>query len=126
MVACWTAWHSTGMSTAATDLLPAEHPASRSARVRRDAADRARRWRETQRSNAETDAALVAAMLADVDAFITPDHRLLGKEAKVDIAFVVGRAAYSLGGKVRFEEAKRRVFDRLMELAPAPAPKGNA
>ncbi|MCJ2040943.1 hypothetical protein MKK55_18610 [Methylobacterium sp. J-059] len=124
MVDCWTRWHSTGMSTVTTAELPAEHPAARSARVRRDAADRARRWRETQRETAETDAALVAAMLADVDAFITPDHRLLGKEARVDIAFVVGRAAYCLGGKAKFEEAKKRVFARLIELAPVP--KGNA
>lgn len=119
-MACWTAWHSTGMSTATASALPEEHPAARSARVRRDAADRARRWRETQRETAETDAAIVKAMLSTVDAFVTSEHRVLARESHVDIAHVIGRAAYDLGGKARFKEAKRRVFDRLQELAPAP------
>ncbi|MCJ2030817.1 hypothetical protein MKK50_15705 [Methylobacterium sp. J-043] len=108
------------MSTATASALPEEHPAARSARVRRDAADRARRWRETQRETAETDAAIVKAMLADVDAYITPEHRLMARNERVDIAFVVGRAAYELGGRERFKEAKKRVFDRLQELSPAP------
>ena len=109
------------MSTAATSAeLPEEHHACRSARLRRDAADRARRWRDQQRETAQTDAAIVWALLKTADAFVTPDHRVLARESHVDVAHIIGRAAYDLGGRERFKEAKKRVFDRLQELSPAP------
>jgi hypothetical protein len=33
---------------------------------------------------------------------------------------VIGRAACILGGNPRFKEAKRRIFDKMMEFASAP------
>jgi len=122
-VPCGTEGHDSLMSTILAEL-PEEHHAARSARIRRDNADRARRWRDQQRETAETDAVLVRALLKIADAYITPEGRVMARESHVDIADVFGRAAYDLGGRPRFKEAKARVFNRLMELAPAH--EGNA
>ena len=99
--------------------IPTTHSAPRMSRARVLAAAKAKAWRDRQRNDAATDAAIVRGLVEAVSGYIAPDGGMKARCEAVDLHSVVvgAMAILKVSTDIETRDAMDRVIARLTHHA---------